>query len=305
MLIKKCFKNESGQAMIIFALAFVVVCGMTALALDVGKLAMRKSDLQNAADAAALAGAIDLPAAATARNTAMEYAEENGIAEGVEITTPYLSDPTKIEVVCKEEVPFQFAQLFGFSKKEITVRAVAMKNSRWAGEALPFINLDDDYSTNPEIEAWEKVSPGDFESINNFEIMNGSDPETCYFVVDYMNGIELKKGTVATIKQEVGYVYDQHQASGKPVYIISLSSEVIKSGKVLLKGASTPIFLSNLKNKDVIDISQLVLLECDFHDYDYKGKTLYLTFLDEYDIGHNEFPPDYVNPEGTTAKLVE
>ena len=45
--------------------------------------------------------------------------------------------------------------------------------------------------------------------------------------MDFEDGITITKGTVATIKQEVGYIYEQK----KPVYIFSLSSDVIKSGK--------------------------------------------------------------------------
>jgi len=63
--------------------------------------------------------------------------------------------------------------------------------------------------------------------------------------------------------------------------------------------------LDALKNDDVIDLSQLVLLECLFTNYDLQAKKLYLTVLNVYDIANNEFPPDYVNPEGGSVTLVE
>ncbi len=300
----KLLKNNSGQAMVLFALVFVALCGFAAIAIDVGSVAVEKTDLQDAADAAALGGAQDLPSAANAKSAAVYYAGQNGVqASETAATSPYNGDSKKIEVVCTRTVEYTFARVLGFTSIDLSARAVAEYNSQWAGEALPFINLDDNYETNSEIVAWEKTGPGDFESIDNYEIINSDDPDKCYFKVDYMHGIEIKKGTVATIKQEVGYVYDQHYPD-KPVYVLSLSTDVMNSDKVKLIDGSYRS-LSKLKNNDVIDPSQLMLLKCIFHDYDYKGKTLYFTVLDEYDIANNEFPPDYVNPEGGDVKLVD
>ena len=267
-----------------------------------GAMYSTKAELQNAADAAALAAARRLPNIGAAITTAEYYAELNGVDNEITATTPYDGDSTKIEVVCTRNVPYTFARVLGFTDIDISARAVAKHYSQWAGEALPFINLDDDYEKDREIVAWEKTTPGDFESINDYEIFYPDDPELCYFLVDYMNGVELKKGTVATIKQEVGYVYNQHYPD-KPVYVLSLSSAAMNSGQVMLIDGSYRS-LSGLKNGDVVHPSQLVLLECTFDNYDYSQKSLYLTVLKVYDIANKEFPPDYVSPEGGTSRLV-
>ena len=102
---------------------------------------------------------------------------------------------------------------------------------------------------------WDKVFSGDFGSINDYEIHNANDPNKIYFKVDYMNGVELKKGTVAKIKQEIGWIFHQNR---RHVYILSISQEVYDSGKVLLaNGKYRPI--NKMKNKDIVDPSQLVL----------------------------------------------
>lgn len=313
MLARKIVKDTDGQVLVLFALVMLVLMGFAALATDVGMAYNQKTNLQSAADAAALAGAMKLPNTGDAMSVAVSYAGKNGLkatengvkkdGDTVTATVPYNGNSDTIEVVCTRTVKYSFASALGFTEKDVSARAVAQKQSQWAGEALPFINLDDDYQTDPEIVAWEKVTPGDFESIDNYEIINPGDPDKLYFMVDYLNGVELKKGTVATIKQEVGYVYDQHKPD-KPVYVLSLSRDVINSGSVKLKDG-TMRSLSKLKNNDVVDPSQLVLLECIFHDYDYQGKTLFLTCLDVYDIAQNEFPPDYVSPNGGTSKLLE
>jgi hypothetical protein len=311
--LSKIIKEEKGQVMVIVALAMVVLLGFTALAVDGGALYLARRQAATAADAAALAGALDLSNKTDAEDAARYYVQKNG-AEVSQITTPYNGKSNQIEVIAKKNVNFTFARVLGFTQNEVSARAVAQKF--WAGEALPFINLDDDYLADEEIVAWEKVwkdgkfvegPPGNFESINDddYEIINKDDSTKLYFKVDYLDGIELKEGTVAKIKQEVGYVYDQHSLSGKPVYVISLKSSVITSGKVKLKDGSI-VLLSDLKNKDVIDPSQLVLLECIFHDYDDSGKTLYLTYTGKaYDIANGDSPDDYENPYGGISKLVE
>jgi hypothetical protein len=302
--IKKLIKKEDGQSLVAFALLFVILMGSAALVIDVGFIEVKKGYVQNVADAAALAGAMDLPNYSIATINAKNVAEANGVdADKTTVKTPYKGDSTSIEVVCSQTLNYTFARVLGFDKVEVHSRAVAQRVSVWSGEALPFINLDDDYQADPEIVAWEKTGPGDFESIDNYTIINPKDPEKLYFEIDYLNGIELKKGTVATIKQEVGYVYNQHKPD-ETVYVLSLNRNVINSGKVLLKDGSTRS-LSKLKNGDVVHPNQLVLLECIFHDYDYQGKTLFLTAKKAYDIANNEFPPDYVGPNGGSSKLIE
>ncbi|WKY48738.1 pilus assembly protein TadG-related protein [Eubacteriaceae bacterium ES3] len=308
-VLKKILTDESGDTLIIIAASMVFIMGFLALVIDLGLVYLIAGQQQTAADAAALAAAHDLPNSSTAITTAKNYAELNGTEEiNTTVTTPYYGDSQMIEVVCTKNVEYSFAKIFGFDNIDVSGRAVAKITYHWEGDALPFINLDDDYTADPEIVAWEDVSPGDKESIlegedyGMYQLVNGDDPETCYFKVDYQNGVVLKEGTVAVIKQEIGYVYEQHL--GGFVYVLSLKPDVINSGSVLLTDG-TYRSLENLKNEDMIDPSQIVLLKCIFHDYDYKGKNLYLTYIEDYDIYNGELPSDYVNPEGGSSSLVE
>jgi len=297
----KILKNKDGVALVMMALMITVFLGFSALAVDVGSVAYTKVRLQNAADAASLAGARDLPNTSVAEGTAMDYAELNGVEHGVEQTVVlpdagYNGDSKKIRVVCKRTVPYTFAKVLGLTDTVVEASAVAEKIPEWDGEALPFINLDDDYEADPEIVAWEKTGPGDFESLwkdeyHMFNLGKNDDHSKGYFTIDYQDGIMITKGTVATVKQEVGYVYEQN----KPVYIFSLSSDVINSGKY-----------NSVKNKDVIPLEDVVLLQVTFDSYDYSGKTLYLTVTEVYDINDGVFPTDYLNNSSNgKSKLVE
>lgn len=72
--------KERGAVAIIVALAMVVLVGFAGLALDLGKLYVAKSELQNSADACALAAARELTGASTNQ---LILAEAAGIAAGM------------------------------------------------------------------------------------------------------------------------------------------------------------------------------------------------------------------------------
>lgn len=95
--------------------------------------------MQNAADAAALAGAQALPSASTAKSQDRTYAEINGVsAANTTTTTPYKSNSSKIEVVCSATVDYTFARIFGLTSTTISTRAVAEKYGGGLGAAFDY-----------------------------------------------------------------------------------------------------------------------------------------------------------------------
>ena len=80
--------GQRGQVMVLFALIAGVLVLFVMLVVDVGFLLVEKSQVQNAVDAAALAGAQELPDdAGQAELVAREYAEANGVdPDGLTIT---------------------------------------------------------------------------------------------------------------------------------------------------------------------------------------------------------------------------
>lgn len=173
----RVFRNwlhkESGQSVIFVALALVVLCGFAALGVDIGVQATNQGQLQNAADAAALAAARELPSASTAQNTAAHYAEINGVVPGrTTSTTPYKGNANRIEVVCKETVQYSFARIFGLKSTEITARAVAEKTGMTGG---PFGYALFSGGTSNSLELYtSSLYVGGSAHSNNAFIMNGS-----------------------------------------------------------------------------------------------------------------------------------
>ncbi|MZQ76184.1 MAG: hypothetical protein GT589_08565 [Peptoclostridium sp.] len=124
--ILRIVKNRNGQALVIFALSIMALMGFAAIAVDVGMVAKAKSDVQNAADAAALAGAQYLPNEEDAIEKADSYAGKNG-ASIKEVDPSFNDDPTKIEVVCTKNVQYAFAKFLGYTNTDVDARAVAQK----------------------------------------------------------------------------------------------------------------------------------------------------------------------------------
>lgn len=127
--ILKMFRNEEGQILVFVAIAMVAIMGFSALAIDVGMVSIQKSNLQNAADAAALAGAQDIGTENDPEDTAIAYADKNGGSGISTAVNPTNTDPTKIEVVCTKTVKYSFARMLKLTETNVSARAVAQKKS--------------------------------------------------------------------------------------------------------------------------------------------------------------------------------
>jgi Flp pilus assembly protein TadG len=121
----KIMKYESGQVLIVVALMLVGILAVSILIIDVGGMNLTKTQLQSAADAAALAGARDLPDNPTlARSDADAYAAANGIPTGT-ATITIASDNKSITVASSRTSPTVFAKIFGKSTRTVSADATA------------------------------------------------------------------------------------------------------------------------------------------------------------------------------------
>jgi hypothetical protein len=127
---KKLMNNEDGQSMVLVALLIVVLLSAAALAIDLGSIHLTKIDMQNAADAAAVAGAKDLPSESAAVDASEKYASLNGVDKSnVTVTPCYNGNSNQIEVICTKKIKYSFARILGLTDTEVSGRAVAQKSS--------------------------------------------------------------------------------------------------------------------------------------------------------------------------------
>ncbi|MDX6620023.1 MAG: hypothetical protein QOK36_2409, partial [Gaiellales bacterium] len=134
-------RGERGQVLLVATLALLVLLGIAAFAVDVGYAYYAKRQLQSATDAAALAGAQDLPTAATAISTATSYAAANTPANLSGLTFTYATkctatailatgcvsnvNPNELVVTGAASTNTWFAKLFGISHFNVATHANA------------------------------------------------------------------------------------------------------------------------------------------------------------------------------------
>ncbi len=136
---KKKLGDESGNILILAALSMTALMGFVALGTDVGLLFRARRNVQIAADAAAMAGALDFlyngsvsNAQAAGQSASSANGFTNGDANGtvVTINTPPASGPNAgsvgfVEAVVSAPRNTFFMAMFGFKTMTVSARAVA------------------------------------------------------------------------------------------------------------------------------------------------------------------------------------
>jgi hypothetical protein len=154
---KKKTNSERGQALVIIALAMIGLIGMTGLAIDGSMILTDRRHAQNAADTAALAGALTYirecevsgcdtqgkieSAKALMELAALDRADSNGytgdlLRSQVDVYScddaaatcpaPYSGDPDYIQVIIHSHVDTTFARVLGIPQMHNRVEAVAL-----------------------------------------------------------------------------------------------------------------------------------------------------------------------------------
>jgi hypothetical protein len=140
--------KAKGQALAVFAVSLTAVLLAAAFAFDGGLLYMQRRDQQNAADAAAIAGArylVDSTATArqNARDAATDLAQANGFRTGQDgsvvtvhvppATGPHAGQNGYIEVEISNSRPSFFAALMNVLSWDVSARAVALNDDSTGG----------------------------------------------------------------------------------------------------------------------------------------------------------------------------
>jgi len=117
-------REERGQVVIFVALFMAIFLGVTALAVDVGRVYIFQAQLQNALDAGVLAGAWELPENTNLANQqAIRLAQANGFQitnQDIEITGE------EIRIKVTREIDTIFARILGINKVDVTAQAAAI-----------------------------------------------------------------------------------------------------------------------------------------------------------------------------------
>ena len=191
------------------AVALPALLGFGALAIDMGMLYKTKGELSAAADAAALAGAQELPKKPDqAQAMAVDYAKKNGKATD-QINVTLAADNRSIEVEIKRTVPLYLAKVFAQSNSLVTEKSKAKVS---VAASVPWIV--------PFVIPKTQV----FDHVNTFT-MRIPDPNKPYgqYEFDYMN-VGIENTDFATYIKYLKYGYQKTFKVGDSVKYLGPSS---------------------------------------------------------------------------------
>ena len=167
----KKLKNQCGQVAIFVGIAMVAIVGVLAYVIDTGSVYEARRTYQTIADSAALAGAQELPDAASARQAALDYAEMHGVAPGnvsISITSSFVSNDTIRVTVAEMDRQNFFAGIFGADTTDVGANATAMVGSpQQYNNIVPFGVLEDDWGPGREYTLkWPHGNTGNFGALS-------------------------------------------------------------------------------------------------------------------------------------------
>ncbi|MFZ5352201.1 MAG: pilus assembly protein TadG-related protein [Bacillota bacterium] len=124
--IKNLIKDRSGNSTIVLMVAMTLIIGASALVTDAGMIYIEKTKLQNAVDAAALAG---ISAYSQGESAVISEVYESAQLNKLDISTlniQLMNSNRKITVEASKKVNFYFAKIFNKTDAVVDARATAV-----------------------------------------------------------------------------------------------------------------------------------------------------------------------------------
>lgn len=143
----RLLRRERGASAVLFALLIVPLIGATAIAVDVGALYAERAQLQNGADAAALAVAADCADSSGCGSSAAiagQFADANAVDGAATTLEPTFPTSSSVTVTARTQqsdgtdaLPHPFARVLGFDATTVVAEATAEFGSPTAGNVIP------------------------------------------------------------------------------------------------------------------------------------------------------------------------
>lgn len=164
------YNNNKGSAMLIMAAALTVILSVGALVLDIGNVILERQNIQNAMDSASLAAAYELPDTDKAEETALYYAQKNGM-DPENVTVTFNETNTAVKVTTDKTVYFFLAKVLGYKGVDTETYSVAEMGS--IGEAFNYTLFSGSKNDALTMNGSQMSITGSSHSNKNF-IANGS-----------------------------------------------------------------------------------------------------------------------------------
>jgi len=130
-LFRSLWKSGKGAVMVWVSMLLIVIAGFSSLVIDMGRINTLRAKMQRACDAAALAGAKQLPDESLCRVKALDLAAANYFVDGqdgIEVTCTRNPDGIHTgwyQVEISKPINYFFAPVLGYTDGVITINATA------------------------------------------------------------------------------------------------------------------------------------------------------------------------------------
>jgi Flp pilus assembly protein TadG len=157
--------DQRGQTAPLIVTFVVVLIGLAGLVIDLGDGYLQRQSVQNEADAAALAGAMAIPAG-TYQTSAQQYATDNGKpGDTVNVTS---NGTDTVTVTVNRSVPTYLLSLFGHSSIPVSATATATVETvgQVSGHVSPYAVTVAAYANGTGTKLFQENSPGAYGTID-------------------------------------------------------------------------------------------------------------------------------------------
>lgn len=191
----KLFKKEDGATIVLVAIMMSVFLGLLALVVDVGNLYLEKAKIQKVVDAAALAGAGELPINQNQAQSMVTKTVELNKENPSDFSIFIQNNATTIEVIANKEVELFFANTLGIENPVITASASVDLMPITSG--IGAVPLGVEYSTSLVFGTVVKLKVADA-TYGNFGALALTGPGAKNYETDLLNGynFEIKVGDI-------------------------------------------------------------------------------------------------------------
>ena len=124
-ILRRIHRDDSAQVLAMFALLSMVIIGLMGLASDVGRIYVARAELGRSVDAAALAGAKQLPNVSLADTKARAFISENEPSAIVSVEVYPNAPSQQVEVRATKTVSTVFMQALGIGSVDVRNEATA------------------------------------------------------------------------------------------------------------------------------------------------------------------------------------
>jgi Flp pilus assembly protein TadG len=162
---ERLLADQRGQTLPLVVTFLMVLIGFAGLVIDLGNGYFQRRSVQNEADAAALAGAMAIPAG-NYQTAAQQYATKNGLASDQVNVTSNGTDTVTVTVT--RTVPTYLLTLFGRSSIQVSASATATVETlgQVSGHVSPYAVTLQAYANGTGTKLFQENSPGAYGTID-------------------------------------------------------------------------------------------------------------------------------------------